>query len=66
MEFIEKNMLRFLVFDGGLFVGQVERIGNDWAFHPRDGLPGPRYAFGCCPADAVEQWQARGGKLNGF
>lgn len=65
MEFIEKNMLSYLIFEGGLFIGQAERIGNDWVFHPRNGLPGPRYSFGRCPLDAVEQWQARGGTMHG-
>ena len=63
--FVEKSRMSFLVFDGGDYFGEVEQVGDDWVFHARGGLGGSAYAFGCCPADALENWLIRNRKGRG-
>ena len=58
-DFVEKNRISYLIFKEGEFFGEVEQVADTWVFHPRSGLAGDRYAFGCCPLDALEQWCSR-------
>ena len=58
-DLIEKARTSYLVFQDGAFWGEIEQVRDDWVFHPRAGLPGTRYAFGCNPLDALQQWMAR-------
>ena len=60
--FVEKARISYLVFREGEYFGEVEQVRHDWFFYPRAGLDGERYAIGCCPVDALEQWAARNRK----
>ena len=60
--FVPVSHTAFLVLRDGVRFGEVELIATDWVFHRLGGLGGAAYAFGCTPADALQQWIAASGR----